>query len=321
MNMASTSQAPTDHDRLFKELLTTFLFEFLQLFSPKLAALIDPASITSLDKEIFTDIASGEWHDADRIAGANFKDGEQTYFLIHLESQAKFEKDFPERMYGYFARLFVTFRKPIYPIAVFSYSKPTTVGDNRWKLGFPDAFVVDFRFKTVQLNQLSWRKFLRNPNPVAAALPAKMKIAGQDRPRVKLGFARMMSKLQVDAARRALLTHFSDACLSLTKEELAVYNQQLGKISPPEREKVMRYSNSWEENGRSEGLLVDRSEGRLDGRRQIVRQLLRRRLGPGADDLWDAVSLMSEDRLLKLANAAIDFRTTEDARNWFTSQR
>jgi hypothetical protein len=34
-----------DHDRLFKELLTTFFFEFLDLFFPRLAARVDRESI------------------------------------------------------------------------------------------------------------------------------------------------------------------------------------------------------------------------------------------------------------------------------------
>ncbi len=35
----------TDHDQLFKELLSTFFMEFLDLFLPELAKNIDPGSI------------------------------------------------------------------------------------------------------------------------------------------------------------------------------------------------------------------------------------------------------------------------------------
>jgi hypothetical protein len=45
-----------DHDRLFKELLTTFFFEFLELFVPQVTAYLDRESLVFLDKEIFTDI-------------------------------------------------------------------------------------------------------------------------------------------------------------------------------------------------------------------------------------------------------------------------
>ena len=49
-----------DHDRLFKELLTTFFVEFLELFFPEVAAYLEPDSLEFLDKEVFTDVTSGE---------------------------------------------------------------------------------------------------------------------------------------------------------------------------------------------------------------------------------------------------------------------
>jgi hypothetical protein len=41
---------PTDRDRLFKELLTTFFFDFLQHLTPAEAAEIDPSSIEFPDE-------------------------------------------------------------------------------------------------------------------------------------------------------------------------------------------------------------------------------------------------------------------------------
>jgi hypothetical protein len=48
--MAMTDDA-IDHDQLFKQLLSTFFFEFLELFFPQVAAAIDPDSITFLPQE------------------------------------------------------------------------------------------------------------------------------------------------------------------------------------------------------------------------------------------------------------------------------
>ena len=42
----------TDHDRLFKELLTTFFADFLELFAPDLAHAVVPESLEFLDKEL-----------------------------------------------------------------------------------------------------------------------------------------------------------------------------------------------------------------------------------------------------------------------------
>jgi hypothetical protein len=49
-----------DHDRLFKELLSTFFLEFLELFLPELRATIDPNSIQFLPQEYFADLTAGE---------------------------------------------------------------------------------------------------------------------------------------------------------------------------------------------------------------------------------------------------------------------
>src|SRR5690349_11065082 len=56
-----------DHDRLFKELISTFFLEFVQLFLPDVAAYLDAASIEFLDKEIFTDVTAGEKHEVDLL--------------------------------------------------------------------------------------------------------------------------------------------------------------------------------------------------------------------------------------------------------------
>ena len=42
-----------DHDRLFKELISTFFVEFIELFFPQVMAYLDPKSVILLDKEIF----------------------------------------------------------------------------------------------------------------------------------------------------------------------------------------------------------------------------------------------------------------------------
>lgn len=58
-----------DHDRLFKELLTEFFIEFIELFSPEVVAYLEPDSIKFQDKEIFTDVTVGEKYEADLLAG------------------------------------------------------------------------------------------------------------------------------------------------------------------------------------------------------------------------------------------------------------
>ncbi len=94
-----------DHDRLFKELLTTFFWEFLQLFCPDVAAYVEPSSITFLDKEVSTDVTAGAKYEADMLVQARFRE-QATCFLIHLEHQAQHQSQFDKRMFRYFARFY-----------------------------------------------------------------------------------------------------------------------------------------------------------------------------------------------------------------------
>src|SRR5688500_17601448 len=109
-----------DHDRLFKELLTTFFMEFLELFLPEVAAYVDPDSIGFLDKEVFTDVTAGEKYEADIVARAKFR-GRDAFFLIHVEDQSYDMAGFPRRMFHYTARFDEKYALPVYPIALFSY--------------------------------------------------------------------------------------------------------------------------------------------------------------------------------------------------------
>jgi len=119
------------------------------------------------------------------IAQAKFQ-GRDTFFLIHVETQSSRQTDFARRMFRYFARLQEKFDLPVYPVALMSYDTTLTPEPESYEITFPNRQVLSFRFHAIQLNRLNWRDFLRRPNPVAAALMTKMKIAPEDRPWVKL---------------------------------------------------------------------------------------------------------------------------------------
>ena len=77
------------HDRLFKELLTTYFLEFLDLFLPELAALIEPGSIQFLDKELLASLLPNPRQEADLVVRAQVR-GQPVYFIIHLEHQGDY---------------------------------------------------------------------------------------------------------------------------------------------------------------------------------------------------------------------------------------
>ena len=86
-----------DHDRLFKELISTFFIEFIELFFPEVLKYIDTNSVSLLDKEIFTDVTAGDKYETDLIAKVKFL-GEPSYFLVHIEAESGAKSKFNQRI-------------------------------------------------------------------------------------------------------------------------------------------------------------------------------------------------------------------------------
>ncbi|MEA5470169.1 Rpn family recombination-promoting nuclease/putative transposase, partial [Spirulina sp. 06S082] len=141
-------QENIDHDRLFKELLTVFFVEFIELFFPELREYLDRNSVTFLDKEVFTDVTRGEKYETDLIVQVRFAE-QDSYFLIHIENQSSFETGFDRRMFRYCSRLHEKFNLPIYPIVIFSYDRPKKAATNRYQIAFPDFKVLQFNYRVI----------------------------------------------------------------------------------------------------------------------------------------------------------------------------
>ena len=318
------------HDPLFKELFRTFFLEFIALFFPKVAAYLDPASIEFLDKEFFTNLGSGKRHTVDLLVKARFR-ALDAYFAIHLEPQGSSRGEFLRRMFEYFALMHIKLGLPIYPIAIFTFDKPYRPDPTVYTVDFPDFSPLRFEFRAIQLNQLNWRDFLRRPNPVAAALMTKMKIAPKDRPYVKLECLRMIATLKLDKARAALIGMFMESYLKLTTKENAVYNRQLRAIAPRERKAMLKYTNPWIEEGKvkglqkglrqglQKGLQKGRQEGRQEGRQSLILRLLRRRFNVVPANLAKGIAALSDSKLEEFGEAILDFKSLADARNWLAS--
>jgi hypothetical protein len=219
-----------DHDRLFKELLTTFFAEFVELFLPEVASYMERDGLEFLDKESFTDVLAAERHEVDLLVKARFRGQGEAFFLIHVENQASAQADFARRMFRYFARLHEKHGLPVFPVAVFSYSQPLRPEPDRYQVKFPGHRVLDFAFTAIQLNRLHWRDYVRNPNPVASALMTKMQVAPKDRPRVKLECLRMLATLKLDKARATLISAFMDAYL--LKSPPILFRRNQGRRRP-----------------------------------------------------------------------------------------
>src|SRR5262249_2010701 len=260
-----------DHDRLFKELISTFFVEFLDLFLPEVLAYVEAQSIEFLDKEIFTDVTSGERLEPDLVAKVRFK-GMPAFFIIHVENQAQPERSFGRRLFRYFSRLHDKYDLPVYPIVVFSFASPRKSQANAYSVEFANKVVMEFRYDVIQLNRLNWRDFLNRPSPVAAALMAKMNIAHSDRVKVKLECLRLLATLKLNRAKMRLTSGFIDAYLDLNREEQRAFQAEVQALGTHETEKLMEIVTSWMEEGLKQGRTEGRRQGLTEGRREGIEE-------------------------------------------------
>lgn len=293
----------TDHDRLFKELLSTFFVEFLDLFLPQVASQIERDSVRFLPQEYFADLTTGEKKIIDLLAEVKLS-GQDAVVLIHVEAQASSEADFAQRMFFYFARLYQKYGHRIYPIVVFSFDEPFREEPCTHCVEFAGLKVLEFNFAPIQLNRLHWRDYLSRPNPMAAALMAKMQIAPGDRPQVKAECLRLLATLKLDPARVQLISGFVDTYLRLNVQEEGMFQAEVGKLEESDRVGVMQIVTSWMEQGIEQG------------ERSLILRLLTRRIGEVSPNLRSQIQSLSLKQLEALGEALLDFSQPDDLVNW-----
>ena len=262
------------HDRLFKQLISTFFEDFMTLFFPDAARHIDFSHLAFLRQELFTDVAGGDVRYVDLLVETKLK-GEDGVIVVHVETQAARQRDFHERMFVYFARLYEKLRKRIVPVAVFAYRRGEDEPDG-FEMVFPFLEVLTFRFYALELGKLNWRAYAELESPVAAALLAKMGYGEAERVQVRLAFLRMLGRLQVDEARKRLVAGFFETYMPMEEGEEAMLRKELEALRPEEREPVFEGMLYWERKGWERG----RQEGWEEGRKRLL-EAARRMLAKG----------------------------------------
>jgi hypothetical protein len=305
-----------DHDRLFKELLSIFFSEFIELFLPDVAGYIERDSISFLNQEIFTNITSGERREVDLLAQVRFR-GQETCFLIHVENQSYSQAGFERRMFHYFARLDEKYSLPIYPVVIFSFDTPQRLEPHRYQVEFHDRKVLDFNYVVIQLNRLNWRDFLSSQNPVAAALMAKMKIQPEDRPKVKAECLRLLATLRLNSAKMQLISGFVDTYLRLNEAEEVAFEAELNRmgLSEEEEARVMEIVTSWMEKGIERGFQQGFQQA-LAREAALVLYQLNDRFRGIPQSVEDEIRRLSIVEIELLGEALFKLASETDLRSW-----
>jgi len=307
-----------DHDQRFKQLLTTFFPEFLQLFFPQWADRFDLGRVAWLDKEAFTDPPRGERRFLDLVARVSVRlpsqgeAGESTEWLvlIHIEIEAE-DRVAPlrRRMFDYWHALRQKHDLPVLSIGFYLGVGLDGLGWDEYREEFWGEEVVRFRYPNIGLPALDGEDYLRRGNPLAVALSALMRLPPERR--LELGeeaWHRLQS--EQNELRRYLLRECVAAYLPRDEAEVQVFEQRLlCSDDPGERTMTVHLFDHIRERGRLEGLQQGLQQGqeagRLEGQRLALLRVLEKKFGPLTEATRQQVAAVSAERLPELLDAAV----------------
>ena len=129
VTMSQSIRYRTYFDEAWKKVIERFFPQFLLFFAPKLYEDVDFSKpFTFLDKEMQQLSKKGLKRSkfVDKLVKIFLKNGNEQWFLVHVEVQGDEDAGFSLRMFRYFYRIFDRYGKPIVSMAV-------VTGPANWK--------------------------------------------------------------------------------------------------------------------------------------------------------------------------------------------
>jgi hypothetical protein len=186
---------------------------------------------------------------------------------------------------------------------------------------------------------MDWRAYLTTSNPAAMALMARMRVAPEDRWRVKAACLRLLAGAPLSGAQRRLIGQFVDIYLPLNARDEQALAAEVARLPGAAKEVVMELITSWERKGRAEGLREGLREGRAEGLREgraeglregraeglregqrlVVERMLTRRFGTLPPGVRARLATLTEGELTALADALLDFTNLAEVEAWLAT--
>lgn len=268
------------HDQLFKELLRTFFREFLALFLPEVEARLDFARVTFLDKEVFTDVPEGSRRELDVVAQVYTLDGVPELIVLHIEVQARREREFPYRMFEYYALLRLRYKLPVVPVVVYLTAGAGGLHEAIYEETLFGRTIVTFRFSSIGLPDLAADDYRDLDNPLAPAVSALMRPSALGRTFQKAFGLRRVLHSAVDEARKALLINIIETYVTLDTTEEDAFRRLLGQEQLQEVTQM---------------LTVYEERGILMGKRDMLLKQLQFKFGALPEDIVAKVQALSTE--------------------------
>lgn len=291
-----------DHDQIWKEVLTEFFGEFMELFFPRIAEQIDLSTVEFSNPELFADPPTGDVRRPDLVAEVACRDGQRELIAIHVEVQSGRDPEMDRRMWEYYCLLRFRKKLPVLPIVL--YLAPGRAGlaleTYREEL-FGDTYCT-LRYWAVALPSFEAAQFLNSANLLAPAVSALMRPGQLEPAQHKLEALRAVAAAQTNEARRYILAGVVGAYMVLSDEQEAVF-AQLAAMRPDTE--VTSMVNIFEQKGIEKGIERGIAEGLLAGQRRSLLAQMRSKLGELPEHVTARIQGISDPERLDALLVAI----------------
>lgn len=217
------------NDILLKSIIEENFPFLLRFFFADAEKLFDfDRGITFMDKElheIFPELSkNGGTREVDMLVKVYLLDGGEKWILVHLEIQDQYKKNFPQRMFTYFIRIYDRYSVGVTAIAVFTGKKHPGKGI------FTERLLgtrIAYEYNTYHILDHSEAELLSMQNPFALVVFAAQRALMADKiPEQELSDAKLtIAKALIDSK---IFSHDKIiAFLSFLKEFLYVENQEI----------------------------------------------------------------------------------------------
>lgn len=317
-----------DYDSPWKEFLTVFFREFIELVLPELHEIIDwsqpPEFLDNELRRITPRSETGRLY-TDRLVKVRLKSGAPQAILVHLEAQSQFVSDMERRVFTYHARVWIEVRLPIVNIVIYADKHPTWAPD-RYVHELPGTR-LEFQFHAVKLLQLDETRLMeaaRQGNPAALILLAFRKAmetesSAELRFEARKQLTQLMIELGYHEDEQAHIQRLMEWVLMLPE----VLEQQVQElIEEYKRERgttfVSRLERCAIEQGLQQGLQEGFQQGlqrATDQIRDALLQFVVRRFGSEAETLRaDLAQIRNSATLLQLFSAVMEASSLDEFR-------
>lgn len=252
-------------DILWKSIIQEMFPEFLLFFAPEIYEQVNfEKAPVFLEQELHKITPKNESQNrrCDSLIKLHFKNGQEKWFLVHVEVQGYYDKRFAKRMFQYYYRIFDKYDKSIYALALYTDNEPS-FKPQRFQTTFFSTQLT-YTFQAYKVLEQQEEHLLQSSNPFAFAILAgvyaiKSKEEKDQAVYFKSKLIRLLLQQGLSKSEIEKLFIFIENLITLNPRENQLFQERIEQLHRKEIENMgltlegSGFAKYWEEQGMKKG--------------------------------------------------------------------